>query len=131
MFGWRGRLGFLVPPGCPTVEGEVPPMMPNGVTAHFSRMVAHGTTGSCILDANRFGDLLVHLPPFAIDGLQQGLASLAERSNGSTDQRACSILGCDPKAMILCFWATFWPNQSSIAIEHLSARLAVLERTWL
>ena len=46
MFGWRARLGFLIPPGCPTVEGEVPPMMPNGVTAHFSRMVAHGTTGS-------------------------------------------------------------------------------------
>ncbi|MFY0613582.1 MAG: hypothetical protein JXQ99_18770 [Hyphomicrobiaceae bacterium] len=46
MFGWRARLGFLIPPGCPTVEGEVPPMMPNGVTAHFSRMVAHGTTGA-------------------------------------------------------------------------------------
>lgn len=46
MFGWRARLGFLVPPGCPTVEGEVPPMMPRGVTAHFSRMVAEGKTGS-------------------------------------------------------------------------------------
>ena len=46
MFGWRARLGFLVPPGCPTVEGEVPPMMPRGVTSHFSRMVAEGKTGS-------------------------------------------------------------------------------------
>lgn len=46
MFGWRARLGFLVPPGCPTVEGEVPPMMPRGVTAHFSRMVAAGKTGA-------------------------------------------------------------------------------------
>ncbi len=46
MFGWRARLGFLVPPGCPTVEGEIPPIMPRGVTAHFSRMVAGGATGS-------------------------------------------------------------------------------------
>jgi maleate isomerase len=46
MFGWRARLGFLIPPGCPTVEGEVPPIMPRGVTAHFSRMVAEGKTGS-------------------------------------------------------------------------------------
>jgi maleate isomerase len=46
MFGWRARLGFLVPPGCPTVEGEVPPIMPRGVTAHFSRMVAGGESGS-------------------------------------------------------------------------------------
>ena len=46
MFGWRARLGFLVPPGCPTVEGELPAMLPAGVTAHYSRMVAHGTTGS-------------------------------------------------------------------------------------
>jgi maleate isomerase len=46
MFGWRARLGFLVPPGCPTVEGEIPPILPRGVTAHFSRMVAGGTTGS-------------------------------------------------------------------------------------
>ena len=46
MFGWRARLGFLVPPGCPTVEGEVPPIMPRGVTAHYSRLVAEGKTGS-------------------------------------------------------------------------------------
>jgi maleate isomerase len=46
MFGWRARLGFRIPPGGPTVEGEVPPIMPRGVTAHFSRMVAEGKTGS-------------------------------------------------------------------------------------
>jgi maleate isomerase len=46
MMGWRARLGFLVPPGNPTVEPEVIAMTPPGVSVHFSRMVAHGTTGS-------------------------------------------------------------------------------------
>ncbi|MGE3709867.1 MAG: hypothetical protein AB7G35_09365, partial [Hyphomicrobiaceae bacterium] len=46
MIGWRGRIGLLVPPGCPTVEGEIAPIMPRGVSAHFSRLVAHGEPGS-------------------------------------------------------------------------------------
>jgi maleate isomerase len=44
MTGWRARLGFLVPPGNPTVEPEM--LAPQGVTVHFSRLVAHGGTGS-------------------------------------------------------------------------------------
>ena len=46
MMGGRGRLGFLIPPGNPTVEPEVIAMTPRGVSVHFSRMVAHGATGS-------------------------------------------------------------------------------------
>jgi maleate isomerase len=46
MMGWRARLGFLVPPGNPTVEPEVIAMTPKGVSVHFSRMVAHGQPGS-------------------------------------------------------------------------------------
>src|SRR6516165_914357 len=46
MMGWRARLGFLIPPGNPTVEPEVIAMTPRGVSVHFSRMVAHGATGS-------------------------------------------------------------------------------------
>jgi maleate isomerase len=46
MIGWRGRLGFLVPPGNPTVETEMIAMAPQGVSLHFHRMVAHGTPGS-------------------------------------------------------------------------------------
>jgi maleate isomerase len=46
MIGWRGRLGFLVPPGNPTVETEMIAMAPEGVSLHFHRMVAHGTPGS-------------------------------------------------------------------------------------
>src|SRR5882757_5297740 len=46
MMGWRARLGFLVPPGNPTVEPEIIAMAPPGVSVHFSRMVAHGPTGT-------------------------------------------------------------------------------------
>jgi maleate isomerase len=40
------RLGFLVPPGNPTVEPKMIEMAPKSVSVHFSRMVAHGPTGT-------------------------------------------------------------------------------------
>ena len=40
------RIGFLVPPGNPTVEPEMMQLAPPGVTVHFTRMVAHGAVGS-------------------------------------------------------------------------------------
>jgi maleate isomerase len=46
MIGWRARLGFLVPPGNPTVETEMIALAPEGVSLHFHRMVARGTGGS-------------------------------------------------------------------------------------
>ena len=46
MIGWRARLGFLVPPGNPTVESEMIELAPKGVSLHFQRMVARGVGGS-------------------------------------------------------------------------------------
>ena len=46
MNGWRARLGFLIPPGNPTIESEMPEMAPPGVSVHFSRMVAPGEGGT-------------------------------------------------------------------------------------
>jgi maleate cis-trans isomerase len=46
MKGWRARLGFLVPPGNPTVEPELIAMTPPGVSVHFSRLVARGAAGT-------------------------------------------------------------------------------------
>jgi maleate isomerase len=46
MIGWRARLGFLVPPGNPTVEPEMIALAPPGVSLHFNRMVARGTPGA-------------------------------------------------------------------------------------
>jgi maleate isomerase len=46
MIGWRARLGFLVPPGNPTVEPEMIALAPEGVSLHFHRMTARGVPGS-------------------------------------------------------------------------------------
>lgn len=46
MKGWRARLGFLVPPGNPTVEPELIALTPPGVSVHFSRLVARGPAGT-------------------------------------------------------------------------------------
>jgi len=40
------RLGFLIPPGNPNTEGEVNNMATPEFSIHFTRMVAHGETGS-------------------------------------------------------------------------------------
>ncbi len=42
MIGWRARLGFLVPPGNPTVEAEMMALAPTGVSLHFHRMAVGG-----------------------------------------------------------------------------------------
>ena len=55
------RLGFLVPPGNPTTEPEVIRMTPPGVTVHFTRMVAHGVTGSLDGQEERTRTQIAHL----------------------------------------------------------------------
>jgi maleate isomerase len=46
MKGWRARIGFLVPPGNPTVEPEMAELTPSGVSLHFTRMHVEGPTGT-------------------------------------------------------------------------------------
>jgi maleate isomerase len=46
MMGWRARIGFLVPPGNPTVEPEMAELAPTGVSVHFTRMSATGQAGT-------------------------------------------------------------------------------------
>ena len=46
MKGWRTRIGFLVPPGNPTVEPEMAELTPPGVSLHFTRMSAEGPAGT-------------------------------------------------------------------------------------
>lgn len=46
MKGWRARIGFLVPPGNPTVEPEMAELAPDGVSLHFHRMNAEGPAGT-------------------------------------------------------------------------------------
>lgn len=76
MKGWRAWLGFLIPPGNPTVECEMPAMAPPGVSVHFSRMVAPGEGGthagqeernrSQIDHIDESADLLVKVKPDVI-----------------------------------------------------------------
>jgi maleate isomerase len=61
MFGWRARLGFLVPPGNPTVEPEMMELVPPGVSLHFTRMVAHGVAGSLQGQDERNRTQIAHL----------------------------------------------------------------------
>jgi len=61
MFGWRARLGFLVPPGNPTMEPEMAMLAIPGVTQHFTRMYAEGTTGSLSGQEERNRQQLAHV----------------------------------------------------------------------
>jgi maleate cis-trans isomerase len=61
MIGWRARLGFLVPPGNPTVEAELVPLAPAGVSLHFHRMTAHGTPGALDGQAERNRMMIEHI----------------------------------------------------------------------
>jgi len=69
MIGWRARLGFLVPPGNPTVETEMIAMAPHGVSLHFHRMVAHGTPGSLVGQSERNRSM--------VDNIDNGIDLLA------------------------------------------------------
>lgn len=61
MIGYRARLGFLVPPGNPTCEPEMIRLAPHGVSVHFTRMVAHGVTGSLDGQEERNRTQIAHL----------------------------------------------------------------------
>jgi maleate isomerase len=60
------RIGFLVPPGNPTVEVEMiavsESMRPPQVSVHFTRMVAHGPAGSHQGQEERNRSQIAHLP---------------------------------------------------------------------
>jgi maleate isomerase len=60
--GWRARIGFLVPPGNPTVEPEMSALAPPGVSLHFARMTASGVTGSLEGQEERNRQQLAALP---------------------------------------------------------------------
>ena len=55
------RIGFLVPPGNPTVEVEMIALAPPQVSVHFTRMVAHGAAGSHQGQEERNRSQIAHL----------------------------------------------------------------------
>ena len=61
MEGWRARIGFLIPPGTPTVEREMVELAPKGVSVHFARMVARGPVGTLANLQSRAASQLEHM----------------------------------------------------------------------
>jgi maleate isomerase len=70
MIGWRARLGFLVPPGNPTVEAEMMALAPAGVSLHFHRMAAGGGVPGALDNQDERTRTM-------IDGLDASVALLA------------------------------------------------------
>lgn len=83
MEGWRARLGFMIPPGTPTVEREMVALAPKGVSAHFARMVARGPVGT-------------------LANLQSRAASQLEHMDETVD----SIASVEPDVIVLAHTAT-------------------------
>jgi maleate cis-trans isomerase len=69
MIGWRARLGFLLPPGNPTIEYELMAMVPDGVSLHFHRMTARGVPGALDGQAERNREM--------VESLDEGVELLA------------------------------------------------------
>ena len=61
MEGWRARLGFMIPPQNPTVEREMGEVLPQGVSAHFQRMVSRGPVGTLDNLQSRAASHLAHM----------------------------------------------------------------------
>ena len=61
MEGWRARLGFMVPPGTPTVEREMVALAPQGVSMHFARMFARGPVGTLANLQSRAASQIEHM----------------------------------------------------------------------
>ena len=83
MTGWRARLGFLIPPGTPTAECEMYELAPEGVSVHFSRMVARGPVGT-------------------LENLQQRAASHLEHMDETVEMLA----SVEPDVIVLAHTAT-------------------------
>lgn len=83
MDGWRARIGFLIPPGTPTVEREMYRLAPEGVSVHFARMVARGPVGT-------------------LANLQSRAASQLEHMDETVD----SIASVEPDVIVLAHTAT-------------------------
>lgn len=80
---WRARLGFTIPPQNPTVERELPLVLPPGVSAHYQRMVSRGAVGT-------------------LDNLQARAASHL----ANMDETVQLIAGVEPDVIVLAHTAT-------------------------
>ncbi len=108
MFGWRARIGVLVPPGNPTVEPEFYRMAPEGVSIHFARLQGFQSVST----------------PGAPSGMEERTLAYLEELSGP----AKALGAVNPSVVVLAHTA------SSYAVgfgkeEDLIARIASLTGT--
>jgi maleate isomerase len=146
MIGWRARLGFLVPPGNPTVETEMIAMAPEGVSLHFHRMATRGTPGSLegqternrsmIESIDEAAELLAMVKPDVIVVAhtatsyhlgRRGEADLLDRLERSTGRRLVTAFGSVVHALErlkvdkLALGTPYSPEVTSQGKAHLEA----------
>jgi maleate isomerase len=121
MFGWRARLGFLVPPGNPTVEPEMMMLAPDGVSLHFSRLVATGATGSPDGQEERNRSMMAHIDESTVllAQVRPSVIVLAHTASSYT-------LGRDGEAVMLERLQTATGIRVITAFESVLAALASL-----
>lgn len=104
MFGWRARIGLLVPPGNPTVEPEFYMMAPAGVTVHCARLQGFQSLGT--------------------PGAPAGMAQRTLAYLGELPGPAKALGSVNPSVVILAHtassYATGFANEPQL-IERLSA----------
>jgi maleate isomerase/arylmalonate decarboxylase len=73
-YGWRARLGLIVPPTNTANEAEWQRVLPDGITVHATRMPLHAQSDRPIADDD---ELAVDLRRAAGDVAQAGVAAIA------------------------------------------------------
>ena len=82
-YGWRGRVGLIVPPANLTIEPEVAAMLPNGVSLHVTRLPGQVSVDTSIGLRERF------------EGYNRTLAATANSFGGADLSVLClGVTGC-------------------------------------
>jgi maleate isomerase len=95
-YGWRGRVGLIVPPANVTVEPEMAAMLPNGASLHVTRLPGRVSEDTSVGLRERFEEYNRKLSTAAVS---YGGASLSVLCLGVTG--CCYLVGPDGEEKLL------------------------------